>query len=298
MSEPKRSIPSRSRLKRWLREPLLHFLWVGFLLFALYGALHPQAADPGRSNRIELTEEDLRQMTMVWTVQWRRPPTSAELHALIEAKVREEVLAREALALGLDQGDAIVRRRLAQKMEFLAEDMAGVRDPGTVELKVWFEGHPERFAMPGRVSFRHLYFSPDVRGPQAQAAAAAALAQLEGAPADASLAASTGDRFMLQDYYADREPEQVASVFGTRFAQALFRLKPGAWRGPVESGLGWHLVFVESIAPGRVPTFEEIETDVKAQWVGEQRAESKRRTFDAMRARYELRLPATLERSP
>ena len=103
---------------------------------------------------------------------------------------------------------------------------------------------------------------------------------------------------MLQDYYADREPEQVASVFGTRFAQALFRLKPGAWRGPVESGLGWHLVFVESIAPGRVPTFEEIETDVKAQWVGEQRAESKRRTFDAMRARYELRLPAIARKIP
>ncbi|RZL92810.1 MAG: peptidyl-prolyl cis-trans isomerase [Variovorax sp.] len=298
MSKPRPSIPSRSRLKRWLSEPLLHFLVVGLSLFALYGALHPQTGDPGRSNRIELTEEDLRQMTMVWTVQWRRPPTSAEMHSLIEAKVREEVLAREALALGLDQGDAIVRRRLAQKMEFLAEDISGVRDPGTVELKAWFEGRPERFALPGRANFRHLYFSPDLRGPQAQAAAATALAQLEGAPADASLAAATGDRFMLQDYYADREPEQVASVFGTRFAQALFRLKAGAWQGPVESGLGWHLVFVESIAPGRVPTFEEIETDVKAQWVAEQRAESKRRTFDAMRARYELRLPATLERSP
>ena len=130
MSEPGRSKLSLSRLKRWLREPLLHFLLVGFALFALYGALNPQTRDLVRSNRIELTEDDLRQMVLVWTVQWRRPPTSAEMHSLIEAKVREEVLSREALALGLDQGDAIVRRRLAQKMEFLAEDISGVRDPG------------------------------------------------------------------------------------------------------------------------------------------------------------------------
>ena len=298
MSGSARNNLSLPRLKRWLREPLLHFLLVGFGLFALYGALNPQIGDPVRPNRIQLTEDDLRQIVLVWTAQWRRPPTSAEMHSLIEAKVREEILAREALALGLDQGDTIVRRRLAQKMEFLAEDISGVRDPGAAELKAWFEGRPERFALPGRVSFRHLYFSPDLRGLDARAAAATALAQLEGAPADGPIASTAGDRFMLQGYYADREPEQVASVFGTGFAEALFRLKPGAWQGPVESGLGWHLVFVESIAPARVPTFEEIEADVKAEWLGEQRAQSKRKRFDAMRARYEVKLPASVERSP
>jgi parvulin-like peptidyl-prolyl isomerase len=103
---------------------------------------------------------------------------------------------------------------------------------------------------------------------------------------------------MLQDYYADREPEQVASVFGTGFAEALFGLKPGAWQGPVESGLGWHLVFVESIVHGHVPAFEEIEADVKSDWLGEQRAASKRKSIDAMRARYEVSLPASVERRP
>lgn len=298
MSGSGRNNPLLSRLKRWLREPLLHFLLVGFGVFALYGALNPQAGVPVRPNRIQLTEDDLSQIVLVWTAQWRRPPTSAEMHSLIEAKVREEILAREALALGLDQGDTIVRRRLAQKMEFLAEDISGVRDPGAAELKAWFEGRPERFALPGRVSFRHLYFSPDLRGLDTRAAAAAALAQLEGAPADGPIVSTAGDRFMLQDYYADREPEQVASVFGTGFAEALFRLKPGAWQGPVESGLGWHLVFVESIAPGHVPAFEEIEADVKSEWLREQRAESKRKSFEAMRARYEVRLPASVERTP
>jgi len=288
--------PAPSRVKRWLREPLLHFLLIGFGLFAVYSALNPQLGDRYPSNRIVLTEDDLRQMAVAWAAQWRRPPTPGEIRVLIDRKVREEVLYREALALGLDQGDTIVKRRLAQKMEFLAEDVSGVRDPGTVELTAWFEQNRGRFALPGRVSFRHLYFSVDSRGERARDAAAGALEKLTGKSADAPAAANVGDRFMYQDYYGDRVPEQVANVFGSTFAQSLFQLKPGAWQGPVESGLGWHLVFVDSITPGRVPAFEEIEPDVKAGWINEQRAEAKRKTFDAMRARYEVVLPAPVAR--
>jgi len=283
--------PAPSRVKRWLREPLLHFLLIGFGLFAVYSALNPQSGDRYQSNRIVLTEDDLRQMAVAWAAQWRRPPTPGEIRVLIDRKVREEVLYREALALGLDQGDTIVKRRLAQKMEFLAEDVSGVRDPGAAELKAWFEQNRGRFAQPERISFRHLYFSPDRRGKRAGDAAAGALEKLAGKPADSPSAVKIGDRFMFQDYYADRAPEQVADVFGAKFAQTLFQLKPGAWQGPVESGLGWHLVFVDSITLGRVPAFEEIEPDVKAEWITGQRAEAKRKMFDAMRARYEVVLP-------
>jgi hypothetical protein len=220
------------------------------------------------------------------------------LQGLIEGKVREEILAREALAMGLDQGDAIVTRRLAQKMEFLSEDASAVREPEASELKVWFEGKRKRFSLPGSMSFRVVYFSPDLRGPKAQSDAAAALEHLKGEPAQSTSARTSGDSFMLQDYYADRDPQQVAGVFGSRFSEALFRLTPGAWQGPIESGLGWHLVFIESMTAGRVPAFEEIEGDVRAEWLAEQRAESKRKTFDGMRARYEVILPPTVARSP
>jgi hypothetical protein len=285
-----------SLLKRWLREPLLHFLLGGFALFAAYGALNPQTGDRYQSNRIQLTEVDLRQVAVAWAARWQRPPTPEEMHSLVEDRVREEILYRESLALGLDQGDTIVRRRLAQKMEFVAEDISAIRDPDAAELKAWFEQHRGRFAQPGRMSFSHLYFSPDRHGDRARHAAAKVLETLAGRPADSSAAANAGDRFMFQDYYADREPEQVAGVFGAKFAQSLFELKPGAWQGPVESGLGWHLVFVESLVPGRVPDFEEIEPDVKAAWINEQRAEAKRKMYAAMRARYEVVLPATATR--
>jgi peptidyl-prolyl cis-trans isomerase C len=232
-------------------------------------------------------------MVVVWTSQWQRPPTPEEMRGLVESKVREEILYREALALGLDQGDTIVKRRLAQKLEFLAEDVSGVREPNAAELKAWFDLNREQFALPGRATFRHLYFSPQRRGALARDAASQALEKLAGKPVGAPAAATLGDRFMYQDYYADREPEQVASVFGSEFAQALFKLKPGSWQGPVESGLGWHLVFVESIAPGRIPALAEVQDDAKVAWTSTQREEAKRKMYDAMRARYEVVLPKT-----
>jgi parvulin-like peptidyl-prolyl isomerase len=280
-----------SRLKRWLREPLLHFLLIGCALFAVYGAINPQTGSRFQSNRIQLTADDLRTMAIVWAARWQRPPTSEEMRNLIEDKIRDEILYREALALGLEQGDTIVKRRLAQKMEFLAEDTSAIRDPAAAELTAWFAQNRERFAQPGRMSFRHLYFSPDQRGERARDAASKALEKLAGKSADSPVAASVGDQFMFQQYYADREPAQVSAVFGEKFAQGVSRLKPGAWQGPIESGLGWHLVFVDSITPGRVPIFEEIEPDAKAAWIDAQRTEAKRKMFDAMRARYEVVLP-------
>ena len=278
-------------MKRWLHEPLLHFLLIGVALFAGYRALNPQPSRPTSSPRIEITDDDLRQLDVAWVAQWQRHPTSEEMRGLLEGKVREEILYREALALGLDQGDTIVKRRLAQKMEFLAEDVSALRDSGVDELRAWFAKNEKRFALPGRVSFRHLYFSLDRRGERAREAAVSAREQLAGKPADSPLAATPADSFMFQDHYGDRTPEQVANVFGTTFAAAVFQLTPGSWQGPIESGLGWHLVWVDSMTPGRVPAFEEIEPAVKSGWIDDQRAESRRQAFDAMKARYEVVLP-------
>jgi len=283
--------PQPSLLKRWLREPLVHFLLLGLALFTVYSALHRGPGQGGSLNRIELTEDDLRQMSITWVAQGRPSPTPEQMKSLVENKVHEEILYREALALGLDKEDTIVKRRLAQKMEFLAEDVSDLREPTPEELKVWFEKNAERFALPARATFRHLYFSPDRRGEHTHDDAAHALQQLAGKPANWSGVTGLADPFMFQDYYGDRSFEQMATQFGPQFAQALFRLVPGLWQGPIESGYGWHLVFVDSITPVRVPAFEEVEADVKTAWVAEQREEFKRKAYAAMRARYEVVLP-------
>jgi hypothetical protein len=281
------------RLGRWLREPLLHFLLLGIVLFVADQYLQPgRGAAPAR--QIQLTLDDLSQLHLLFQSQWRRLPTPEEFARLVENKVQEEVLYREGLAMGLDKDDTIVRRRMAQKMRFLAEDTAAAREPATAELRAWYEKHSDRFALPGRVSFRHLYFSPDRRGPRAQDDAARALGRIAGQPED-SKAAALADHFMFQDYYADRTVEQLAKEFGPAFAQAVARLRLGSWQGPIESGYGWHLVFVHSVTPGRPASFEEVEADVKTAWLADQKTEAWRKAYDTMRAKYTVLLPAPPE---
>ena len=278
-------------LKRWLREPLVHFLLLGVILFAAYAYIQRGRGGVESSKQIALSLDDLRTMEVYFESQWHRQPTPAEFQAMVEDKVREEVLYREALAMGLDKDDTIVKRRMAQKMQFLAEDVAAAHEPSTAELKAWFDKNKEKFALPSRYSFRHLYFSPDKRGQNAQADAAKALPKVTGQPENSALALSLGDRFMFQDYYGDRTPEAIAKEFGPQFAVALEKLKPGSWQGPVESGYGWHLVYVDTAIPGRIPAFEEMEPDVKTAWLAEQKQQAWQKAYADMRARYTLLLP-------
>src|SRR5512143_2344302 len=177
-------------------------------------------------------------------------------------------------------------------MQFLAEDVAAAREPTMAELEAWFAKNTDKFAQPKRVSFRHLYFSPDRRGRRAREDAAKALAQLAGQPEDATLAETLADPFMFQDYYRDRAPDYLGKEFGPPFAQAVEQLSPGSWQGPIESGFGWHLVYVDTVIPGRVPAFEEIEPDVKTAWLGEQKARAWEKAYKEMRAKYTVFLPA------
>ncbi len=279
-------------IRRWAREPLLHFLLIGAALFVIYHWLNPTAINSESSRRIELTNDDIRQLEISWTAQWQRPPTPEEMRNLVEDKVHQEILYREALALGLDRGDTIVKRRLAQKMEFLADDVSALRDPSLDELKGWYAKNGSQFSLPSRITFRHLYFSPDKRGAQARDAAAGARATLPDMSAATIDLTTLGDPFMFQDHYGESTPDQVANVFGKQFTEELFKLTPGKWHGPVESGLGWHLIWVDSITPGRTPEFEEVDvSQIKSQWLSAQRAETKRELFAAIKARYEIVLP-------
>ena len=279
-------------LRRWLREPLLHFLVLGALLFAVYSYINRGRVGVESSKQIVVSLDELRQMEIYFESQWHRPPTPQEFQAMVEDKIREDVLYREALAMGLDKDDTIVKRRMAQKMQFLAEDVAAAHEPSSAELKAWFDKNKDKFALPSRISFRHIYFLPDKRGKNAQEDAARALTRLAGQPVDSKAAESMGDRFMFQDYYGDRAPDAIAKEFGPPFAVAVEKLKPGSWQGPVESGYGWHLVFVTTVIPGRIPAFEEIEPDVKTAWLAEQKRRAWEKAYAEMRGKYLVLLPA------
>ncbi len=282
---------------RLLREPLAQFLLIGLLIFLAYRVFNPGASQTGASYQIVLTTEDLRQLQDTFAAQWQRAPTSEEMRGLEESKIREEILYREALLLGLDKDDVIIKRRLAQKMQFLAEDIAASHEPSTEELKAWYAKNSSGFALPSRFSFRHLYFSPD-RRKHAHDDAIEALAKIKGEPEESKSAAALADRFMFQDYYADRTPEELEKELGSQFASAIQKLMPRSWQGPVESGYGWHLVFVDSVIPGRIPVFEEVEADVKTAWLAAQKQQAWQKAYEEMRAKYSIVLPGPAVQEP
>ncbi len=278
-------------MRHLIREPLVQFLLVGLVLFGVWQLAKPAHAARDASNRIVITEDDLKQMAVGWAAQGLPPPSPQQMKELIDARVREEVLYREALALGLDKDDAIVRRQLARKMEFVAEDLSKLEEPKPEELRAWYEKNRARFALPPRVTFRHVYFSPDRRGANTRTDAVAALTQLSGKPIDASV--GVGDTFMFQSFYGDRSMEVLAKEFGPAFARALVDVAPGAWAGPVESGYGWHLVFIDSMTPQQIPEFDAIEQEVRNAWVEEHREKTRASMYESMRARYEVVLPGS-----
>jgi len=282
-------------MKRLLHEPLIHFLFLGAFLFGAYGWAERGRGGVEQPRQIQLSLGDLSQLTLLFQAQWRRQPTEDEFRRMVENKVEGEVLYREGLAMGLDKDDEIVKRRIAQKMQFLAEDVAASHVPTTAELKTWFDRNRQKFALPSRLSFRHLYFAPDRRGTRAKDDAADALAKLAGQPEDAKLAQALADPFMFQDYYRDRAPDYLGKEFGPQFALAVEKLRPGSWQGPIESGFGWHLVYVDTLVPGRVPAFEEIEGDVKTAWLSEQKATAWEKAYKDMRAKYVVLLPTPPE---
>jgi peptidyl-prolyl cis-trans isomerase C len=283
---------SLSTLKRWLREPLLHFLIIGLVIFGFYAYINRGRSGSASPRQIVLSLDELATMEAYFESQWHRRPTPQEFQAMVEDKIKEEVLYREGLVMGLDKDDTIVKRRMAQKVQFLAEDVATAHEPSIAELKAWFEKNSSKFALPSRYSFRHVYFSPDKRGTNAHEDAAQALARIAGQPENSTLITSVADRFMFQDYYSDRTPSAIAKEFGPQFAVALEKVKPGSWQGPIESGFGWHLVFVDTVIPDRIPAFDEVESEVKTAWLGEQKAQAREKAYQSLRSKYTVLLPA------
>lgn len=273
---------------RLLREPLFHFAILGALLLIVY-MVASDAFSSDTSRRIEISEAEIELLAANWERQWRRPPTEQELRALIDARVREEVLYREALAVGLDQNDVIVRRRMVQKMELLTQDLALLADPTDQELRSWFRERTEEYRVPGRVSFSHIYFNLDSRGASAEDDARMALADLRGRDNPPVRAPELGDRFMLQHDYSLLSPQEVGREFGEAFAAALFELEAG-WQGPIASGYGLHLVFVGERIEDRIPDYEEIRERLVMDFNRDRAQRARTALYEGLRTNYDIEI--------
>lgn len=265
-------------MKKWYADPLVIFLLLGAVIFLIDRTSGGFGEDS--ASLIEITPALHKRLADQWQAQMGRPASAEETRSLLEQWIREEIYYREAMALGLDRNDTIIRRRLAQKLNFLTEDMADAAEPTTDELNQYFEAHAERFREPARFGFEHRYFSAD-RREDAQADAQAALQ-------DESQA---GDPFILQKSYAGRSEREIADLFGRSFAEALEPLLPvsDAWQGPVQSAYGWHLVRLTQYSPTHVPEFGSVAEKVLEEMRLERRREANEALFADLRAKYRIR---------
>lgn len=264
------------------RDPITHFVLIGLLLVGLNHFWNVRQGEQGRTIVVSAAEID--RLEQIWAGTAGRLPTDEDRQQIIDQYVQEEALVREAERLGLGDGDTIIRRRLAQKMDFLVSDEAKADDPTDTELEGWFNDHRDRFAAPEMRSFTHVYFSPETHGSQIEDAAETALARLRSGAEWKSL----GDPFIQKRSYAAVPEREVARLFGPEFAADIFKLGAGSWSEPIGSAFGLHLVRIEAIDSAAQARFAPIRAEVLAAWQDEQRAEAKRTALDEMIGKYEV----------
>ena len=280
-------------MKKLLQEPLLHFVLIGAVLFGAYAWRNRGAADENKPRQVRISEGDVQWLKETWARQWQREPTREELRGLVTEFLKEELLAREAREMGLDQNDTFVRRRLAQKVEFLVQDTSRLVEPTEDDLRRFYAAHPERFSEPARRSFTHLYFSREHRK-DAVADARAVLDQLSHSPT-AARPSELGDRLLLDSEFQVVDSQAVAGQFGEKFSSAVFALPPGAWHGPIESGYGLHLVRVSAQTPARLREFAEVRAQVLDRWRDQRQREDNEKYFAALLKKYDVVVDASVK---
>lgn len=269
-----------------LREPLVHFLAGGALLFLLYGFVNRD--NLGTPDEIVIDDATVTAIVSGFTRTWQRPPSRTELRGLVDNWVREEILYREGLTMGLDENDPVIRRRVAQKIEFIAEGMIDVR-PEEADLQTWLDEHPDNYRVPAIYTLRQAFFDPDRHGDRLDAVLAEALAELRSG--EIILA---GDPTLLPERLDVIAEDVLGRVIGVDFAAALKGLPVGEWTGPVESDFGLHLVYIESVEHGRLPALEEIRRDVERDVLRVMTEESNTAFYEALREKYTVNITADL----
>lgn len=269
------------RLRALLREPLVHFLILGTGLFLLQARV---SRDPG-ARTIVVPASALQGMRQDHLRRTGHPPSAEQEAAMLQRYLDDEARYREALSLGLDRGDVIVRRRLVQKMDFLLEDGAPLPEPTDQDLAAYLTAHAERYAAPDRVTLEHVFVSRE-RHPDAPADAA----RLRDALAAGADPASLGDPFLRGREFRLASERDLAGVFGTGFARRVMAVPAGEWAGPIESGYGSHVVRVGERRPGGAPPLEAVRETVLRDWRAERREEASRAALDRLRASYEVRV--------
>jgi PPIC-type PPIASE domain len=270
-------------MRKFIREPLIHFLLLGAVIFFIAGRSRSIAVPSGE--KIVITQSQIESILVGFSRTWMRPPTREELQGLVNDYVRDEVLYREARTMGLDQDDVIVRRRMRQKFEFLVEDVAARTGPPTdQELEAYLRQHADKYSEEPSFSFEHIFLSREKRGASADAEATAMLARLSDK--GAINIEKLGDAFLLPSRFEKTSAGETARLFGEKFAKELNKTQLGTWAGPIESSYGLHLVRVNGRMPEVTPSLANVRESVLRDLLSDRRKQELDIQYEKLRARY------------
>jgi len=266
-----------------LREPLLHFLLIGAVVFVLGRGW---GTDVGAAN-IVVDRAAIDQLVGAYEGQFGVKPNLQQLKSLIDRHVDDEILYREGLALGVDRDDEIVRRRIVQKMRFLTEDRTVVAEPDKAAVREFYKANPDRYTAPATITFSHVFFSADIPGAEQRATAAMAELVKSGVPR----APDRGDAFPGPQDFTGFDPAYASREFGqSALSDRLAGLPVHAWSGPLKSGYGWHLVYVDQVQPAQRLPFEQVEARVQQDLVDDRRHRLNAGAMAALRRKYAIHI--------
>jgi len=274
------------RARQALKEPLLHFLLLGAALFLLFAWLNRGALEA--PDEVIVDRATIESLTTQFERVWRRPPTAAEMRGLVDSWIREEILYREGVALGLDINDSVVRRRIAQKMMFIGDGVVP-SEPSEAELEAWLRANADDYRIEPVFSFEQVYFDPGRHGDNLDDRLQELLTELGQSPGKPE-----GDATLLPERLRSARAGEVARTFGADFAETLASLPVGEWQGPVRSGYGLHLVRLEEVVPDRQPALEEVRAAIERDWSAAQVEILGEAFYQSMRERYTVRISADL----
>jgi len=275
--------------RRLLREPLVHFAALALLIFAAYAVFAPPAQQAPVGS-IVVSSGKIEQMAAIFARTWQRPPSPEELKGLIDDYVTEEIYVREALALGLDTDDTVIRRRLRQKMEFMTSADVDALTPTDADLQTYLDTHPDAISEAPQVGFQQVYLNPDRHRETMDQDAAALLEALRADPkADTSV---LGDASLLPYELPLTSIGSIDRIFGAEIAASVAQAEPGVWTGPVASPYGLHLIRVTARSPGRLPALAEIRDVVLREWSNAKRQDLEAARLADLLGRYDVRIDA------
>ena len=272
-----------SKVKTLLREPIVLFILIGSVLYLLQALVINNK--PTAIRQIIITSEQLKQLESGFSNTWLRLPTEIEMEGLIADQIRNEVFYREALAMGLEENDQVIRNRLRQKLELLMDNMASVNVPSQQMLEAYLQENTDDFKKDYQVSFIQVFVNPELHS-DPQVLAENLLDQLQ----DGASPEDLGDRTLMGYVFPEYSQTDVGRRFGTDFARQIMLVKSNDWNGPLNSGIGFHLIRIDHFESGTMPELSEIRSSVEREWMARQKSELKAAAYEKLLEGYDVQI--------